>query len=334
MKTNFENILKLYKLLMSGSSNSFEVYAGEQAQSLAAEKGIPEEKWLADRTEMQFGQEIIANEFSRGIPNTDTELEQRVREMLSRMLDAQLRSQPNDIARKGLVVQTLLSAGEIDEDNLSAVSQRDLPYLKNRLVNTIYNYATDVVLPAMQHQCDLLKLDIKSEEPIGPSNAGAYAVASYLETPELQSVPEVVGAVGEIVCTPTHSISAEDFFAWLSVALISLAAILAFLGLLTLSAGIISTAGSFILVEGTTAGVGAAIVADITAISGFVINMLLAAIGPAVLGGLSYLTTFLIRKHNGTEEHINEYEDDEEYEDEYEGEDEDEFEGPSPYIPS
>ena len=289
MNAEFENILKLYDFLTTNSVNSFEVYASEQTQALANEKGVDAEKWSVDRTALQFGQAIIAEELSRGLPTTAEEQEQRIRTLLSRLLNAHLRNQPNDIARKGVILQTLRAADAVCETELGTLSQLDLTELKHKFVDATYQFTTTTVLPAMKHQCNLLMLNTEQDSSVHLDNAGALATASYLEIPAMQKMPEFAGAVSEITCQSTSSYTADDVIEIVAAGLLVVAGILAFLTLLSMTATVFSAVGAHILVEGTLAGVGAAIAADVAFASGFVMKMLLAAAGTACLSALTKL---------------------------------------------
>ncbi len=295
MNIEFENILKLYNFLTSNSSSSFEIYASEQTQVLANEHGVSAEKWSDDRTALQFGQAIIAEELSRDLPATFEEQEGRIRTMLSRMVDAQLRIQPNDIARKGLILQILKSTGSVDETELTMLSQLDLTDLKHKLVDTTYQFTTNTVLPAIEHQRNLLLLDTEQTAPIQLDNAGALAAAAYLEVPTMQKMPEIAGAVSEIACQSTSSSNASDIIEKIAFGLFVIAGILAFLALLSMTATVFSSVGAHILVEGTLSGVGAAIAADVALAAGFVMKMILVAAGSTCLGGLAKLLGKVVR---------------------------------------
>lgn len=278
---DFDNILETYNKLTADEPTSWEVFSGETSRIIAEEKGIPQEKFSDDCVEMQIGQQVLAEELEEGIPETADECESRIKALIEKHIRSSLRMQKNDVARRGLLLQTLQAAG-LEDEELAELRHYDLENLQNKLVELTYQHTINTVLPEIKRQCNLLMMD-PDQKNIVLENAGALAVAGYMEVPEVQHVPEVIGSTTELAsCYSGTDTSSSDILNGIAFGLIVIAGITASLALISLGASVFSAAAAEVLVEGSFAGVGAAVTADIGIISGFVAGMLKFSLGAAV----------------------------------------------------
>lgn len=298
---DFDNILEIYNKLTANDPTSWEVFSGETSRVVAEEKGIPHEKWSDDCVEMQIGQQVLAEELEEGIPQTAEERESRIKAQIAKHISSSLRHQENDVARRGLLLQTLQVAGRPDEE-LAELRHCKLEDLQNKLVELTYHHTINTVLPEIKRQCDLLMMD-PDQEKIALENAGALAVAGYVEVPEVQHVPEVVGSTAELVSCYCADTSSDDILNGIAYGLLVIAGVIACLALTSFAASVFSAVATEVLVEGTLAGVGAAVSADIASISGFIMGMLKVSLGTACVAGIPALIS-VFTNWEGTPIHI------------------------------
>lgn len=285
MNGNFEDIIHAYEGLSTGEASSWEIYGGENFQEMAQERGIPERKWKNDRIEMQLGQEVMAEELARGVPKSAEEQVTRLRAFVQSQISSRLKSEGDAVAQKGVLLQALQAGQRMDSVQLAAMSQKSVAELQGQLVDLTVAYTMQTVLPAIRHQCDLLLQKPEQQTKI-LSNAGALAAAYYLEVPALQQAPFVLGAASEVIRQQNLEKTAE-VLQKIAFGLLLVAGILVGLSLMTAEAAVLGSAVAHVLTEGTVAGLGSAVVSDLAPVAGFIGNMLAAALGSALLGGLA-----------------------------------------------
>jgi len=278
MSFNEKNIHDRYNRLAEGTYESWEVYTGETAGAMAQEEGIPPQKWLADTGAMAAGQQIMQEALAQEPPKDQAELESRLRSLIRQIVSSQLRTLPSDMAKKGLLVQALATSGYAEEAELPRLARMELDTLQKKLEDAAYSQTVQVVLPALKQQIQLLAQDEKQAEKI-LENAGALGAAAYLNDPQLQENPEVVGASAELATHYAGQTIDDDILLKIACGLFMIAVIIATLSLLAAGA-------AHLLVEGTFAGIGAAIAKEIALFSGMAVGMLKAALGSAVLGAI------------------------------------------------
>lgn len=294
MDQNFDDIHNSYEDLAAGDRSSWEIYSGEEFRAKAEEKGIPEDKWSHDRMEMQFGQEAMAEALKQGVPHSLEEWETRLRSFLARQIDSRLNSETDEVARRGMLLQAIQAGREVTESELAALSQKNLSELREELINLTIAYTKSTVLPAMEHQCNLLLLEPEQKEKV-MKNPAALAAAFYLEVPQVRETASALGAEAEAIRQYTtnpdspFAQKAADALTLLALGLLFAAGMVALLALLSTGCSVVATAGAYLLVEQTTVGLGTAIAADLAAVSGFLVSMLKwSAAGAALsaVGGL------------------------------------------------
>lgn len=299
MAFNYENMIQAYNKLEPGNSNAWEIYAGERSQAMAEEQDIPQSKWMADRMTMQLGQEVMDQELAKEIPYSPEEWDARLRDMVSRQVGRLLRSESNDMARKGLLFQILrnnavLEAAEagvkVSEEEVEVIHRLSLLEMQDAVVELGMKWTKQRVLPILHQQCGLLNQPPEQLKEL-LKNPGALAVAGYLGIPELRNAPETVGAAAEAAShfQKNTGITSEDVFYYIAIALLALAVGITIIALVSLSSAWLTAGATHLLVEGTLTGITAAISQEMTFIGGFVLSMLKVALGNAVVGGLSAL---------------------------------------------
>lgn len=287
MNTNFDGIFNTYDNLSAEETSSWEINGGENFQETAEEKGIPESKWKNDRIEMQLGQEAMAEELAMGVPSSAEEQVTRLRSFVECQIGSRLKSEGDAVVQKGILLQALQSGRKIDSEELAKLSQKSVAELQNQLVDLTVEYTLQTVLPTIRHQCNLLLQKPEQQTKI-LSNAGALAAAYYLEIPALQQNPFVLGAASEVIRQQNLEKTAE-VLEKIAFGLLLVAGILVGLSLMTAEATVLGTAVAHVLTEGTMVGLGTAIISDLALVSGFIVNMLAAALGSVLLGGLTKL---------------------------------------------
>lgn len=294
MDQNFDDIHNSYEDLAAGDGSSWEIYSGEAFRAKAEEKGIPEDKWSHDRMEMQFGQEAVAEELNRGIPQSPEEWEARLQGFLARQIDSRLNSETDEVARRGMLLQAIQAGREVTESELAALSQKNLSELREELINLTIAYTKNTVLPAMERQCNLLLLEPEQKEKV-MKNPAALAAAFYLEVPQMRETASALGAEAEVIRQyTTNSDSpfaqkAADALTLLALGLLFAAGLVALLALLSTGCSVVATVGAHLLVEQTAAGLGAAVVTDFAAVSGFLVSMLKWSAAGAALSAVAGL---------------------------------------------
>lgn len=198
MDQNFDDIYNTYGDLAAGEGSSWEIYSGEEFRAKAEEKGIPESKWFNDHLEMAFGQEAVAEELSKGIPQSPEERESRLRAFIAQQIDCRLNSESDDIARKGILLQAIQSGRSLNASELAAWSRKDLNELREEVLNLTVACTIEKVLPEIDRQCRLLSLDPGQKEQV-MKNPAALAAACYLEMPELREMASILGAEAEVI---------------------------------------------------------------------------------------------------------------------------------------
>lgn len=303
MTISYENIIQTYDRLTAGNSSAWDIYAGERSQAMAEEKGIPQGKWLSDRMAMQLGQEVMAYELSQGNPFTHDKWNARLRGMISRHVSSLLRGESSDMARKGLLLQILSNnlileahdaEGEVDDEEIENLRKLDLTDLQDAVVDLGVKWTKQRVLPLFQQQCNLLN---QSPEYLTSllNNPAGLAVAGYLEIPEIRNAPETVGAIAEGVsyCQNCNDADDDNLVHTIALVLLSLAVMLTILALIMLSTGWLTAGATYLLAEGTAAGITAFVAEEMAFISGYALSMLKVAAGSTVLSGLTALVAKL-----------------------------------------
>jgi len=293
MAFNIDNITEKYEALVSGASNSWEVYSGEQADAMAENNNIPEKKWLDDCAAMQAGQEIVAEELAKGVPRTIRELETRVRGVIYRQISGCLRSQGDDVARKGVLLHALQAASDfnLEDERMAELSGLDLETLQSKVVDAVMSLTKNIALPVMRQKCQEAAQTVQKPEQHAEvlDNPGALAVAEYMEEPKLRQMPGAVGACAGIVSCCSVGGSLGGSLSYIAFGCLIAAGIIATLALLGLASTVFASVTTTLLVEGTLAGIGGIIATDVALISDVMIDMLLLALGIAAFGGLELL---------------------------------------------
>jgi|GEM_PF-6736001 len=297
MMPNNDDFRNIYDNLATDGADTWDIYAGENAQAAAEEKGVPADKWEQDRVRMQMGHEMMTEMLNEGIPEpASAEEEERLCDLISGLIDTRLCCLSDDTARKGMLLQAIVAgkaAGqEVDEEELAAMGLLDVNTLKAQLVDLTYSYTMDCVRPAILKQCELLMNDSEQAEE-ALRNPGALAVAAYMaaagakedaagEILSLQDMPEVAGAAAGLVehINEESAKGTADAEILNSVAhgLLVLAAILALLLLAFIGVTLLLSIG-FAAIYGTM-GIGAAIIEALGVLpylSGWIATILVSA---------------------------------------------------------
>ncbi len=297
MAVNFDNITEKYEALASGTSSAWEVYSGERADAMAEENSIPEEKWLDDCAAMQAGQEIVAEELAKGVPKTAQEREARLRGVISRQISGLLRGQSDDVARRGALLHALQTASDfqLDDDRVAELSRLDLDTLQDKVVDAAMNLTMNIALPVMQQKCQEAAQTVQDPEQQTQTldNPGALAVAGYMEEPGLRQMPAAVGACAETVSCCYAAGSWEDSLDRFAYGCLITASLLACFSLIVISsvaaASVLTELTGLVVIEGSLAGIGATVAADIALVSDWILIPLVLALGVAAIGGLEWL---------------------------------------------
>lgn len=296
MAVNFDNITEKYEALASGTSSAWEVYSGERADAIAEENSIPEEKWLDDCAAMQAGQEIVAEELAKGVPQTAQEREARLRGVISRQISGLLRGQSDDVARRGALLHALQTASDfqLDDDRVAELSRLDLDTLQDKVVDAAMNLTMNIALPVMQQKCQEAAQTVQEPEQRKEvlDNPGALAVAGYMEEPELRQMPAAVGACAETVSCCYAAGSQEGNLDEIAHGFLFTAAILVCFSLMVLTNTVAASAAATVvesMMFEAGAGICATIAEGIALASDWILIPLVLALGAAAIAGLEWL---------------------------------------------
>lgn len=300
MDQNFDDIYNTYGDLAAGEGSSWEIYSGEEFRVKAEEKGIPESKWFNDHLEMAFGQEAVAEELSKGIPQSPEERESRLRAFIARQIDCRLNSESDDITRKGMLLQAIQSGRSLNASELAAWSRKDLNELREEVLNLTVAYTIEKVLPEIDRQCRSLSLDPEQKEQV-MKNPAALAAACYLEMPELREMASILGAEAEAIeryATNTESDLQENVAKALEYIAYGLLLVSALIASWALFMAVTPTMGAFVIrafFEGEAiAEVGALIVSAIPHIVAFLVPILKWSAVGAALGAVTGLLSHIL----------------------------------------
>lgn len=283
-----DRIRQTYERLTKGASESWQVYAGEDAQALAGENRVSD-NWEKDSFAMQAGQEWMNAALCGRLPTTPEACREQLWNMVDAQLQALLDGLANDTERRAWLLQTIQIARkvdecEMDEAEIARFSQHSLEEMKESFVGLTMEWAENKVIPILQEQCKQ-----QSQQEVLPEiqadNAGALATAVYMNDPGARKMPEAVGACAELIET-CHNEENENWMDKAAYGLLIVAMIVAFLTLAALVSVVIAAAVTTVVVEGTVVGLGAAIVADLALASSTLVGMAVVSLGSLCLAGL------------------------------------------------
>ncbi len=314
MDINREKLLSVYNDLLSnkdkledlawndtGIKDELEVLTWDDTENIAVDKGISAEKWRIDRVDIQMGREIMRGECANEVPDTYEEQMARIEDFIDRKLSGLLQGQSNYFAERGMLMNIIQNLRPLSEAEIFDYRLRSLVQLRKEAVRLIANLVRTQALTTIQEVCKSISADGEKESVV-MDNIGALTVAGYIEIPELQKFPEVLGASSELVSQAKKE-NAHDLLKLISYGLLVIAAMCVLLLLL----GGMSTLGAAtlagIVFDGTLAGIGATIAAEIASFTGFAVFMLKSALVSSVLSGLVSLIADLLSP-NSIESHV------------------------------
>lgn len=287
MKRENENIHKTFNRLVRGASASWHVYAGEDAEHVAEDNDVSE-SWEKNRNALQNGQEWMNEILSEKPPTTSDELKAQLRRLTNTQLRSLLDGLANDTERRAWLLDTIRAARkvdgcEMDEAEFARFSQSSLEEMEVAFVDLTMAWTVKKVLPMFQKQCEQQSQQEK-QPGMKVDNAGAMAAAVYMNDPAARKMPEAVGACAEMLeqCQAEDCVNLVDKVVY---GLLIAAMIVAILALTTLVSSVIATVVCAAM-EGTFAGLGTAIIADISLGSEVLIGMVVLALGSLCLAGL------------------------------------------------
>lgn len=283
-----ENMRDTYHHLATEGATAWDVYAGENSEQIAEEKGISEEQWADARVAMQFGHEIMEEELYKGVPTSDEERKNRVYRLIQEQLHGNLLGMHSDEERRARLLMILQAAQQLNENEVARLAQLETEELENTLVVLTMEWTMDRVLPDLLAQCKLLMQDEEQKEEV-LNNAGALAVAAYMNSPQAQQMPEILGGYAGAIdcCQPCGggANSEDNFLDQLAYALLVISALVACAAVLAYCSSVFASVVAHAMVEHTVAGISAVIAADGATLFPLLVKMLKAALIGGLLGG-------------------------------------------------
>lgn len=300
-----ENMREIYDQLAADGATAWDVYSGENSEKIAEEKGIPHEKWVDARVAMQIGHEAMEEELDRGIPRSEAERNRRIYNAIKNQISGNLHGM-NDEERRARILMTLQAAQQMDESDVARMAHLQTEELEERLVNLAMDWTKNRVLPELQRQCTLLMQNEEQRET-ALNNAGAVAVAVYMNDEYAQVMTEVLGECAGMIeyCQDVEDSAEQDnqyadtpgyaaqnetpdysILDLVAFGLLLVSASLACAALASIGTVVFSTAVSHVLVEGTVAGIGAAVSAEMPLLCGFLGEMLKVSLAGTILSAV------------------------------------------------
>lgn len=311
-----ENMQKTYDQLAADDATAWDVYSSEDCEKIAEEKGIPWEKWADARVAMTMGQGAIEEELENGIPQSDAERERRLYAVIKNQITGNLRGMRSDEERRARVLMTLQGAQQMNENEVAQMALLSIEELEEKLVDLAMDLTKSRVLPALEKQCTLL-LHNEEQKASVLNNAGAMAAAVYMNDAHAQDVPVFLGSCAGLIEHCQNVVDAAEqngknellseydaqnetsdynILDIVAYGLLLVSAAIACAVLASFGAVVVSTAVSHVLVEGTVAGIGAAVAADIPLLGGILGEMMKVSLAGTILSvvvkGLACLCRF------------------------------------------
>lgn len=311
-----ENMQKTYDQLAADDATAWDVYSSEDCEKIAEEKGIPWEKWADARVAMKIGQEAIEEELENGIPQSDAERDRRLYAVIKNQITGNLRGMRSDEERRARVLMTLQGAQQMNENEVAQMALLSIEELEEKLVDLAMDLTKSRVFPALEKQCTLL-LHNEEQKASVLNNAGAMAAAVYMNDAHAQDVPVFLGSCAGLIEHCQNVVNAAEqngknellseydaqnetsdynILDIVAYGLLLVSAAIACAALASFGAVVVSTAVSHVLMEGTVAGIGAAVAADIPLLGGILGEMMKVSLAGTILSvvmrGLACLCRF------------------------------------------
>lgn len=297
-KNDFEHT---YEMLTVGNPETWEIYAGEEATEMAVQRGIPQEKWEADRVRMQLGQEMITRFVARGNFDTTEKQEQEIRNLISCQIDSKLQALEDDFARRGMLLQAFQFGQSVNEQELVQLSQMELSELRKRVEDRVYRLTLEEVVPILLKQCEQILKNNDTVEETTQRNSAAMATAAYLENEAARDYPEILGSAAAAACNQRSvSRTLED----VAMCLIVVAALIVCLYLFAQTTGVLLNAGIHLAVEHTAVGMGVVMAEEAAVVTEVFAEWLVFSLGSAIVGSMLCGVSKIIEKFSGDSVYI------------------------------